>query len=435
MNQAMKFISLIGAGLIILSSGCTSVKRFRSASYRGEDPDLVDMELFGTRLEPPGDPGAGKSLWDLSPSAQTQMIQILHERYPDNSAFLLAMNRKYLLGDSPAPDFTSRNLRMVFTISKQQDHSSFGKAGSHFSPADRIESLKFSLELPPESGLRFREWNRYATEYGDLELAEVSFSRSLEVETQASGEVAKGSLKGSLDRREEQEIRSRTLVLNGSISDHRLEIREEGTREIDLAGNVIADVALEFKQYPERLTIPLFSSGADSPPGAVPLATGAAPRVTALGFVTVMVPRMEEAPERLVGKLELEYIYRHVESGWKTFQEWDDRVAWYKGRVVKEVTLFEKQDYVPAFSCIGTDTGRTVALRVRLPGGQEFPLHFSDPATAAGFLDWLIRGSGAAGGTGDEPVQIGDHRLLYGDEILTRSMLAEGLDLKVLPVY
>ncbi|MCK4745981.1 MAG: hypothetical protein KAT15_03060, partial [Bacteroidales bacterium] len=247
-----------GSILLVIASGCTSVKRFKSATYKGQDDSLVDMALFGARLDAPGVEMKGRNLWDLSASAQTQLIQILDGRYPDNEQFTGAMNQEYLVkGTDPVMDYTTSNLRMVFTISRKNDFSSIKEGTGRFSPADRIEHLKFTLEVSPESNLHFTGWNRYTTEYGEIEIADVSFSRSLALETEYSDETAGGKAQGSFSRSEDQAVRSRYLKLNGSISGRKLEIEEEGTREIDLTGNVIADVSLEFDGFPERITIPL----------------------------------------------------------------------------------------------------------------------------------------------------------------------------------
>ena len=52
----MKKLSLLLSGfiLVFLFTGCTSVKRFKSVSYKAQDNTLVDMELFGSRLSMEG---------------------------------------------------------------------------------------------------------------------------------------------------------------------------------------------------------------------------------------------------------------------------------------------------------------------------------------------------------------------------------------------
>ncbi len=411
--------------LVFIASGCTTVKRFKSATYKGEARSLVDMDLFGARLEPPGFDPSGKNLWDLSASAQTQLIQILHERYPDNGQFTGALNQEYMQkGAGPVTDYTTSSLRMVFTISREHDQSALGKPGELYSPADRIESLRFSLRIPAKANLHFTGWNRYSTEYGEIEIADVSFSRSLEMDAQVSGEITEGSVKSSVDRNEKQVVRSRYLKLNGSIGDHRLEMVEEGTRGADLTGNVIADVSLQFDGFPERITIPLFSREAKGGTEAVP----------ALKFVDIMVPRMEDAPEAITGILEMEYIYRHVVSGWKTFQEWDDRVAFYKGKVTREVTLFKKQDYLPSLWSIGTESGQK-KVRIRTLTGMEYPLQFRSYTEAGRFLEWLKWESMDENTGPGASFEIGENRLWLGSQPLSREIMREERPLKVMAVY
>ena len=423
-------ILITGLLLSFLVTGCHSTKRFKSASYKGEDHQLVDMALFGTRLDKDIPEDRGNSLWDLSASAQTQLIQILHERYPDNAAFIAAMNRSYRPdGEGPVLDFTRTDLQMVFSIARTGDHSLLGDPGGKFSPADRIESLQFSLALSPETALSFEGWNRYATEYGEIRIAETTFSTSMEMEGQVSGELAEGSVGHAASRTEKQEIRSRYMKLSGSISDHLLEIRQQGTRECDLEGNVLADVQLAFEAFPEKLCIPLYGEGQGT--DLLPVE---------LSFLDVVVPRMEELPESISASLEFEYVYRHVKSGWKSYQEWDDRVVYYKGRKQKEVILFEKADIQPGFYCIGNERGYAEnqqghRLRVRTPGGAEYPLYFFNLEEARRFFNLLAAAARRVHADADLPVTAGSHTLLFGSDVLSWSMLVSGPDLKVMPVY
>ncbi len=422
-----------GLLLLIMITGCTSVKRFKSADYKGPDNTLVNMTLFGASLDQAGAEPDWKNLWDLSADAQTQMIRIYNERYPDNQQFTLALNQQYMMdGFGPPADFTSRDLKMVFTISKEKDYTVIGKNGSRFSPADRIEVVKFSLQIPAEYNLRFTGWNRYSTEYGEVEIADVSFSRSIDLSADVSSEYVDGGLKSSSSRKEDQALRSRYLKLNGSISALRLDMEAEGCREIDLAGNVVVDVSLEFEGFPERITLPVYASGN----GDFPLK---------LSFADVMVPRMKDAPDSIMATLEMEYIYRHVESGWKSYQEWDDRVAYFSGKVSKQVPLFCRDDYLPPLYCLGSEEKEAEAIRVRSASGMDYPLQFLNYREAQRFLD-ALRGRASAQGDPDRvstqadpeirmPVVIGDCSLLYGDQPLTRAMVSSMKNLRVLPVY
>ncbi len=417
--------------LLFLLSSCTSVNRFKSASYKGEDHSLVDMELFGATLEHPGQDQSGKSLWDLDAGAQTQLIKILNERNPGNAQFTEALNQAYLAdGEGSFVDFTKNDLRMVFTISRKKDYKLMGEPGSRFSPADRIECLKFSLRIPDEYKLQFKGWNRYATEYGEVEIADVSFSGSIDLSGDISTEYVEGGIKASSGRKEDQAVRTRYLKLNGRISPKIIEMEAEGNREIDLAGNVLADVSLAFEGFPERISFPVYSAGSEDSPGPV----------TGINFMDILVPRISDLPDSIMATLEMEYIYRHVSSGWKSYQEWDDRVAYYSGRVEKQVSLFNRDQYVPLIFCLGRDEevgeGEVEALGIRSSAGIDYPLQFLDYREAGTFLEWL-KGSGSGSDEKDlsKTIKAGSFILLWEGQPLKAGKISSLGNLKIMPVF
>lgn len=404
--------------LLFVVSACSSVKRYNSAEWKGQDNSLVDMELFGARLEQTYSETAGKNLWDLSASAQAGLIQILNERYPNNEQFIGALSAAYLTeGATPMLDLTNMNLRMVFTISKHRDYRLLNQTSARFSPADRIEYLKFNLELPREYKLSFKDWNRFTTEYGEIEIADVSFSTSLDLE--AEGQVKQNDVGGktSFSRTEQQEVRSRYLKLNGSISDLIIAIEEEGTREIDLTGNVIADVSLEFEGFPERIVIPVFSGEKNLGAGNYAL--------SAFRFFDVLVPRMEEVVDTIRATLTLEYVYRHVQSGSQTFAEWDDQVEYYTGVVKKQVPLFNKSDYLPDFYCISDESHGSDLLKFRRGGDREYLLQFISYEDAYKVMECLENLQDQGGALKNEPVIFGNSILHFKGKPVTIAEASE----------
>jgi len=417
----MRKLTFLVAGTLLLLTiaACTSVKRFKSVDYRGEDNTLVNVELFNTRISSERNAVREKNLWTLSANAQSHLVQILDERYPDNEQFMSAMSGNFGPEDFQGEEYTRKDLRMVFTISKNRDYSLLNDAKGRFSPADRIEYLQLSLEIPEHHRLRFYEWNRYITEYGEIDIADVSFSRNLDLSLEGSpGGIDMGS-GASLGRNEKQELSKRYLKLNGSISDQRVVIEAEGTREADLTGNVTADVSLQFEGFPETVMVPLF--GVDEEDNRV---------LSALSFVDVLVPAMDDAPDTIFAELSLKYIYRHVSSGWKTYAEWDDNVAYYQGSLKRKVPLFLKKDYLPKFFCIGTDQVEKDALKLRKTPEKEYLLQFRDYVDAKGFLEWLLNPSRMQ----NDPLSIGNNRLLYRGEPITPGEVLEK-QLKVMPVF
>jgi hypothetical protein len=346
----------------------------------------------------------------------------MDKRFPDNGQFIRALSMEHPdVRTLPYPDLTMKKLRMVFTISKKRNYVNLNDPSSRFSPADRIEYLTFRLTLPETNHLRFMQWNRFSTEYGEIEIADVTFSRSLNLEAEAAPYNMDVSPRGTLGRNEAQEVRSRYLKINGAMGDRWIEIEEEGTREIDLTGNVVADIALRFEGFPERLTVPVFE--ANSTIGSV-----IAP-VIGLTFQEVLVPRMEDAPDTLMADLKLDYIYRHVRSGSKTFQEWDDRVEYYSGSIEKQVPILTRDEYIPEFFYIGEDQAGKRVLTIRMFNGNEYPMQFASYREASRVLDWLMTL------TGKESVKIGQITLLFGGDPVSGEAIARESDLKVLPVY
>ncbi len=159
--------------------------------------------------------------------------------------------------------YINKDLRMIFSVSRQRNTGDKDNPpGIELSPADRIEYLKITLSIPDHQGFRFTGWNMFTTEYGTLDIADVSFSRSIEIDasgvltterTASADELSAGG-KSSASRREDQEIKYRYLKLNGRINSNSVEMEEEGTRETDLTGNIMADIAIEFERFPEIIT-------------------------------------------------------------------------------------------------------------------------------------------------------------------------------------
>lgn len=417
-----KYTFLITGSLaLFIITGCTTVRRFKTAQYKGVDNSLVEVTLFNASLS--GEPvkEKEKNLWTLSANAQTRMVQILDERFPGNEEFLNALAGNYNSNEVPLQDLTQKDLRMVFSIEKSRDYSKLNDAAGRFSPADRIEYLKIGLEIPESYHLRFLEWNRYETEYGEIDLADVSFTRNMELSLEGSPAGADIGYDATLGRNEKQAVRKRYLQLNGNLNEHRLEIESEGTRETDLTGNVIADISLAFAGFPEIVVVPVFTDT---------ISNGERVDFVALRFVDVVVPAMEEAPDTIYANLSLDYIYRHAAGGWKTYAEWDDNVEYYQGHRSKKVPLFLKKDFVPALFCIGTEEGEKYCLKFRKSQGKEYLLQFWDQHDASRFLEWLQSPSRSR----TDPVRIGENTILYDGAPVTPGEIAEN-QLRVLTVY
>jgi len=381
MNRTV--LHIIVLSFIIIVTACTSLRRYRSAEGPLENNDLATIGLFGIKLSPSTPSAPGKSLWDLSAESQSQFIRILNNRFPDNSLFFNSLNMRYMMGDDElfSDDYTRSDMRLVFSVERNRE-------APHSSPADRLEYLKITLSIPDDSILRFTGWNNYSTEYGTIDIGSVSFTRSIDLSASPSFSDKNGGLTSDISssgtasssRKEDQKVGYRYLKLNGMIKKGSVSIEEEGTREIDLTGNISTDVSLAFNRFP--LTIAVFSGLKDSL-GRLNESSG-----IIADYRLVAVPLMKSIKDTLFGVLEMEYLYRNVRKGSATFPEWDDNVVFYKGKVRSKVPLFTSDDYLPSFYCIGRDESRALLSSSR-SGAQGNDLVFRSYRDALDLFDWL----------------------------------------------
>jgi hypothetical protein len=290
---------------------------------------------------------------------------------------------RYMTGEDElfSDDYTRSDMRLIFSVGRNRE-------AAISSPADRLEYLKITLSIPDDSLLRFTGWNNYSTEYGTIEIGDVSFTRSIDLSASSSlsgknslttGKFSSGGTASSV-RKEDQKVGYRYIKLNGRISNRSVSMEEEGTREIDLTGNISTDVSLAFKRFPLTLAV---MSGLKDSLGRWNDAT----RILA-DYRLVAVPLMRNIRDTLFGVVEMEYLYRNVRNGSATFQEWDDNVMYYKGKVTRRVPLFASGDYLPSFYCIGHDDSRSLLGATR-SNGSRYDLVFRNYIDAQDFCDWL----------------------------------------------
>jgi hypothetical protein len=434
MKQQFVFTFIAAA---TIACGCTTLKRYDSVKSPETDNNLADIDLFGYELSVAGAETGIKTLWDLSADAQSQYIKILNARYPDNEKFINAMSFEYLkpyASRLPA-DYIQRDLRMIFSVSKKLG---FGERNSppgfNLSPADRIEYVRISLKLPDNSGLGFRGWNMFTTDYGSIEIADVSFSRNIEIDASGmlpvGGKVSSGEVsaagKSSSGRKEDQGIQYRYLRLNGRMKNNGIELEEEGTREIDLTGNIVADVAVEFEKYP--VTITEFTGLKDS--------TGrfSLPEKLTVSKTEIFIPGMVKTRDTIYADLSMDYVFRNVLRGQKTFPEWDDRVKYVRGRVSKSVALLTSEDYVPDLYCIGTDRPpeEREVIKMMDPGNKEIDIIFKTSTEASAFYDWMANFFSLAANKGKE-IKIGLSTLRFSGNDLTNDVYSGQPGIKVIP--
>lgn len=429
-HKTLIFIVISG---LMVSTGCTTLKRYSSMADPAVNNTIADVNLFGISLSSPEPGKNSRSLWDLSADAQSQFIKILNTRFPDNSMFLNSFNLEYMKesDESSLNNYINKDLRLVFSVSKMRKiPAGILLPGIDISPADRLEYIRISLRIPEDSILKFRSWNKFATEYGSVDIADVSFSRTIQLSTSGSydngkaGGAFSANTASNVNRKEDQSLKQRYLLLNGRIDERKIEMEEEGTRETDLTGNIIADVSLGFNSFPETLTT---FSGLKNIMGEFNDPSG-----VRVEYSVVSVPRMREIKDTIKGELQMEYVYRNVVRGSKTFPEWDDRIKYYSGNVKKIIPLFTSHEYVPDFYCIGTDIPVRELLKIRVSDNNLSCLKFRSYNEAVDFYSWLLQYMAREGSATN--LKIEGQPLLFKDNNLI-SVQVRDPNFRVLPYY
>jgi hypothetical protein len=429
--------------LIVITAGCSTLGRYRCQKKPGENDNLVNIGAFGFRLSDQKKSDGSKTIWDLNADAQSQLLKILNTRYSGNEDFLNSINFKYLKEDQPAADkdYTSKDLKMVLSVSKSRlpvaDIPNENKR--LFSVADRIEYLRIKLTLSSPY-LIFTGWNLFTTEYGTVDIASVTNTREFELTTNPTATIQTGSEKAdskttessttgkaNFSRKEEQALKYRYLKLNGQLNDSMIVLEEEGTREIDLAGNIIADISMKFRAQPCMLSriigLNTDSAGKYNPPEKLTVEN-----------TLVLVPLIDTVLKQIDAEMEMDYVYRKVLGGRRTFQEWDDRIKYYTGHVSQKVALLKDKDYVPGFYGIGSITGnKKEFILVRSPKLDTIPLIFNSYDEAVSFREWLLNHP-VSEKTQDQVI-LGKSVLIFKNRSLKHHNLAGGEELGVMPVF
>ncbi|MBI1307764.1 MAG: hypothetical protein GC181_14265 [Bacteroidetes bacterium] len=419
---------------LAIVAGCSTIKRYkRIVSFGTTSQSLVTMSFFSA-VETEGEKkDESKTLWDLQGEGQQALIDKLGERYKDNDDFKEELNNAYLeVSEKSTLDYTTKRIKIILSVNKFRDYSKL-KHLNNFSLADRIEFLKFSLVLEDTSA-KFIKWNKFETEFADIDIADVTFEKNLEATLGAGTDetIAKGEIKGGLTKTEEQKIKYRYAVLNGRISPDSLEVEEEGTREIDLNGNIILDVTIQFKRVEQSFAefIDLRNKSGECQ---------AADSVK-LYFRKFIMPQIKEG-QNLSATLNYNYIYRNVKNkrGAKTFIESDDKVKYYEGKgKTPNIVLLNSAEIKPIrFLVTCNSTPIKISSTPAIEGGSTENIEeliFSSQEKANAFCEWL-KNIGQKNPTRKEVIHFGNNKLFYGEHEneLTYKFVYEG-DIKVVKI-
>ncbi len=388
----------------------TKVKRYKSfevAQLNNSTQHFVCMSTHKTLVEEPVTLAPPQTLWTLDGEGQAELIKLYSGKLSKLSEIEKELQSEFFKRSSQLrTDYTLIDIRLIISIEKAKRILAMNLPNGDFSLADRIAYLSYSFTVDTEE-IIFEKWDKYETEYRTYNIANISNTNSLSLTggfsaTSATSKTSapfadSASVTPSLSATtsnsvtEAQAVGNRNLEFNGRISDSTIEIEQEGSRDIDLTGNVAVEAQLRFtKPSYEDVSVfnNLFTGGVANEPTNV-----------TLNIIEVKIPNRDKAHEDIEAILNAEYWYRHVSNkkGRNTFFEWDDKVKMYVGNIANQSeTLLRVKDYLPNFLNLKIKDPKSQKedyLRLKKVSDGETKnaprVIFSDYTAADGFRSWL----------------------------------------------
>jgi len=402
----------LAVGLVFLTTGCASpylTRRHTHASLKIAAPDTehVTISVFVTDV-PPKDVRA--TLTTLSDRGQAAFVKAIASKSESSKDLLGTLGEN--LGESPPPglilDKTRFQRRLVLTAERSGPWK--------YESSDRIHYLRYNLsEL---SNATFISWDKFSTEYADVDLGKISLSQSISgtagvnagpVAGPATPVSASATATASRNLTEELSLRQRRIALTGILRAHEANLLQQGIVGIDLAGNATVDIDVRVtpKENPESVvTIPALKdkNGAWLTQDRIDLAWS--------------YLRIPANTTPVTFKYMADYLVRHVCWNKRSIIEGDDWVELVSGQTptVDGTVLVDSDDLKDRVWLIVNKNRESLDI----DGPDAGTLQFASFESARAILDWIrSEGTKAKG-----PVRIANRTLRTASGLLA----AAGID-------
>jgi hypothetical protein len=255
-------IFAIYACTILVSCGETGhlTRRYKTVVYNNDIPEDTlkkNVQISGFVFDPESKPLAPKSIFDLSPQGQKELIKALASKdtKPDLLAKLASPLSNSKDGPSLIVDHTKFTRRLVFAVIDLSSNQ-----------ADRI--TKANIILAVENPIKVVSFDKIITKYESVDLGKLNFSNTTNLGISASAgagaDVGDTSTTASVPASagfgyginanasnsrvfsEEVNLKQRFVALSGYVTPKSLNLYEESTSGVDLTGNIITEVTFQY---------------------------------------------------------------------------------------------------------------------------------------------------------------------------------------------
>jgi len=256
-------IAILLCGYLLSSCGNTAklTRRYQSVHYYQYSNDSIkyDIGVNGFAFEPEGSKQPSeKNVFDLSPQGQKELIKVLGDKGSKPDDFLNRLPRT-LTTQKKDPvaiaDHTKFSKRLVFSVQNLS-----------VCEADRISKVSITLRIS-DPNIRIVSFDKLLTKYESVDVGKTNFSNTtnlgisgnavagLPADTSASAAAGQpgfgyGISANASDSRtyaEEVRLKQRFVSLSGYVTPNSVNLYEESVSGIDLSGNIIADISLEYR--------------------------------------------------------------------------------------------------------------------------------------------------------------------------------------------
>lgn len=345
-----------------------------------------------------------KTAFDLQGQGQKQLLSVFAEKDKDAQKRINdELNLKFQTppDDSQNIDLSQPAFSIVLSVNPKDFYQNLTTV---WSPGDRIQSLKISIVLSPETQkiVEFKTWDKLLTQYATYNAASVSYTKSKALNIAPSVSIAGSTFSiGSYNLTNGYAVGDTAkypiVIMTGTLKPDSIAIQQDGSPTISLFGNTTITITPDFKY-----TIPteLFDfDGLTGDNGVIQ-----EPAKVKLKRSKVMYPSL--LGKTTTATLKLDYEIRHVINNAATIEEGDDDIQFYTGHKEWSINpLFKCEDITPVLRTIQND-GNIVGLYDDITG-YYYEINLKSYHSAEAFYSWLMA---TAPKTADF-IKIGDYKI------------------------
>lgn len=320
---------------------------------------------------------SNKSLFDLTEKGQAKLIEEVSKKAKTTDEIYSSLTNKFVSKKKSSSEISKAEFskRVVISIENLKNYNG----------ANRFESLTASIKHK-KNKIEFLYWDKIITQYQEIDIGKLSYSNtggfSISPDITMSGTIqgnAPISTSYSATSSEEVQLKRKFPAITGALNSTNFWITRNSAHSEDISGNILVEIKFKSNK-PASKTVYSFDNLfvkdiVTTDPKKVKT------KKTNFEYANLL-------PSDTEVELKLDFKYREVTDGAKTFTESDDVVSYLNGSTGNKVikfNLLSDTDLNNKFWVIKRDN-EILALK---NSSVTDNLRFSSYSDAEQFLKWL----------------------------------------------